>query len=128
MSDFLKKCCQCYFCSGVAYNSACCIDYWHGVEACGLAYLFCDGCCWTLCAPLCIDCKLGESGKAMENCMKGLKYCIFSCVLECAGCCDGCYNCVKVIQLACGEGIKCYADITKNTEFVANKVKEGLGL
>lgn len=60
--------------------------------------------------------------------MKGLKYCIFSCVLECTGCCDGCYNCVKVIQLACGDGIKSYSDITKNTEFVANKVKEGLGL
>lgn len=107
---------------------ACCIDQWHSVEACGLAYLYCDGCYWSLCAPICINCKLGETSKAMENCLKGIKYCVFSCLLSCVGCVDGCYNCFQVIKQACGEGINGYADLTKNTQFVANKVKTALGL
>lgn len=63
--EAIKKCCNCCCCSEKAYNVACCIDVWHAYEACGLAYLFCDACCWTLCAPICIDCKLGLSGKAI---------------------------------------------------------------
>lgn len=62
--DFLKKCCQCYFCSYAACNTAMCIDQWHSIEACGLSSLYCNACCWTLCAPLCIDCKLGDTSKA----------------------------------------------------------------
>lgn len=57
--DFLKKCCNCYFCSYKACGVAMCIDTWHAYEACSLAYLFQDACCWTLFAPICIDCKLG---------------------------------------------------------------------
>jgi hypothetical protein len=64
----------------------------------------------------------------MENCTKGIKYCIFSCALSCVGCIDGCYNCFSVIKVTCGEGVKGYQDITKNTQFVANKVKSALGL
>jgi hypothetical protein len=64
----------------------------------------------------------------MDNCVKGLKYCIFSCALSFVGCIDGCYNCFQIIKLSCGEGVKGFADLTKNTEFVANKVKESLGL
>ncbi len=128
MSDFVKKCCQCYCFSGTAYNVAFCIDYWHSIQACGLAYLYCDACWWTLFAPLCIDCKLGESNKALENCSKGCKYCAFSCALSCVACVDGCYNCIKVIQIACGEGVKGYTDMTKNTQFAGNKVKQALGL
>ncbi len=51
----------------------------------------------------------------MENCGKGFKYCIFACALECVGVCDGLYNCFQIIKLACGEGVKSYADLTKNT-------------
>ena len=79
-----------------------CIDTWHAYEACSLAYLFQDACCWTLCAPVCIDCKLGESDKAMENCMKCIKYCAFACVLSCAGCVDGLYNCYMITKQVCG--------------------------
>lgn len=128
MADFLKKCCQCYCFSGCACNVASCIDQWHSIEACGLASLYCNACCWTLCAPLCIDCKLGESGPAFDNCAKGLKYCLFSCALCIAACVDGCYNCIKVIQISCGEGVKSYNDLLKNVEFMEKKVKEGLGL
>jgi hypothetical protein len=123
MAEMLKKICQCWCFSSSAYNVAFCIDYWHSVEACGLAYLYCDACYWSLCAPLCIDCKLGETAQASENCCKGLKYCLFSCALSCVGCVDGCYNCIQIIKLACGEGVKGYADLTKNTEFIANKLK-----
>ena len=35
---------------------------------------------------------------------------------------------MKVAQLACDTGVKGYADLTKNSEFIANKVKEALGL
>ena len=126
--DFLKKCCQCYCFSQTAYNTAYCVDYWHAVEACGLANLYCEACCWTLCAPLCIDCKCGDTGKACENCSKCFKYCLFSCALNCVGCCDGCYNCIQIIKLACSEGVKGYADLTKNTEWLAVKVKDALGL
>jgi hypothetical protein len=45
------------------------------------------------------------------------------------GCIDGCYNCFQIIKLSCSEGgVKGYADLTKHTEFLANKVKESLGL
>ena len=128
MADFLKKCCQCYWFSGCACNVASCIDQWHSIEACGLSQLYCSACCWTLCAPICIDCKCGESGPAMDNCVKGLKYCLFSCALCIAACVDGCYNCIKVIQIACGDGVKSYADLLKNVEFMEQKVREGLGL
>lgn len=123
MSEGLKKCCQCYFCSYKACSVACCVDCWHAMEACGLAYLYCDACCWTLCSPICIDCKCGETDKSMDNFVKGLKYCVFACALECVGVCDGCYNCFQVAKLACGDGIKGYADLTKNVEFIGNKVK-----
>jgi len=71
---------------------------------------------------------MGDSGKAMDNCLKGIKYCLFACVLNCVSCIDGCYNCVQVIKTICESGIKGYADITKNTQFLHDKVKGGLGL
>ena len=49
----------------------------------------------------------------MDNCVKGIKYCLFSCALCIAACVDGCYNCIKVIQMACGEGIKSHNDLFK---------------
>ena len=100
--EFLKKCCQCFCFSECACNAACCIDVWHSCEAFGMACLYCDSCCWTLCAPLCIDCKIGDSGKAMESCSKCVRYCIFGCALDCVGICDGIYNCVQIIKQTCG--------------------------
>ena len=61
----------------------------------------------------------------MESCSKGIKYCIFACALNCAGCCDGIYSCIKVISQVCGEDklVTTFAELTKNTEFIGNKVK-----
>jgi hypothetical protein len=64
----------------------------------------------------------------MDGCTKCVKYCIFGCLLFCCGCCDGLYNCFQIAQLACSSGIKGYADLTKNTEFIATMIKEALGL
>lgn len=99
--DFIKKCCQCCCCSYQACGVAQCVDIWHSVEACGQAQIYCDACCWTLCAPLFIDCKMGDGAKAMDNFVKCFKYCLFGCALECIGICDGCYNCFMVAQLSC---------------------------
>ena len=126
--SMVQKVCQCICCSYKACGVAQCIDIWHACEAYQLAYLFCDSCCWSWCAPLFIECKMGDFGKAMEGCAKCFKYCIFGCALYIIGCCDGIYNCVQVAKLACDTGVKGYADLTKNTEFIANKIKEALGL
>lgn len=50
--------------------------------------------------------------------------------MECAGCCDGIYNCIQISKQVCGEGklVTTYADLTRNSEFIGNKVKEALGL
>jgi len=128
--DFCKKCCNWYCCAQQACGVAQCIDGWHAIEACGLSYLFCQACCWTLCAPLCIDCTLGDGGKAMENCTKGIKYCIFACALDCVAGFDGCYNCWMITNQVCFENklVTTFADLTKNAEFFGNKVKEALGI
>jgi hypothetical protein len=66
---------------------------------------------------------LGDFGQAMDGCLNCFKYCIFGCALFVVGCCDGLYNCFQVSQLTCGPGIKGYADLTKNTEFIAKIIK-----
>jgi hypothetical protein len=73
---------------------------------------------------------LGDGGKAMENFTKGIKYCIFACALDCVAGCDACYNCWKVTDQVCFENklVTTYADLTKNSEFFGNKVKEALGI
>jgi hypothetical protein len=124
--ECLKKFFQCYCFSGPAYYTAVCVDEWHSIEACGLSYIYCVSCLWSFCAPICIECKLGDISKSMTNCVKGIKFVIFSCALTFVSCFDGCYNCFKVIEQACSEGIKGYGDLTKNTQFFANKVKAAL--
>ena len=118
--------CLCFPCD--AYSRAYCIDVWHAYEACGLACLHCEACHWALCAPICIDLKCGDTGKAMEHCSKCLRYCAFACALDFVGCIDGCYNCVKLIGTICGDGVKGHKDLMQNTQFLHNKVKECLNL
>ena len=120
----LQVCC----CLNWACEVACCIDNWHGCEACGLSQLYCMACCWTACSPICIDLKCGDFGKACENCVKGLKYCLFSCALDVVGCCDGIYNCIKVCGIICDSGIKGHKDMMQNTQLLHDKVKGCLSL
>lgn len=124
----LQKVCQCLCCSYKACGVAQCIDTWHACEAFQLAYLSCDSCCWAWCAPLFIDCKMGDFGEAMNGCAKCFKQCLFGCALSFVGCCDGLYNCVQVAQLACSTGVRGYSDLLKNKEFIAKKVQDALGL
>ena len=123
MAEFVKKCCQCCWCSQEACGTARFVDVWHGCEACGLAWIYCDLCCWTWCAPLFIDCQLGDFGKACDHCTTGCKYCVFGCGLQCIGMCDGCYNCFMIASQSCSEGITGHADLRKNVEFLAAKWK-----
>ena len=124
----MAKVLQCLCFPGTAYNVACCIDMWHGYEACCLACLYMDACQWTLCAPICIECKCGDCGKAMDNCSKGCRYCLFSCALENVAVCDGCYNCFKTICKACDTGISGHKDLMENTQLLHGKVKDCLKL
>ena len=119
---------QCLCCPTHACGRACCIDQWHGMEACGLSYVYCDACCWALCAPICLDLKLGDAGKAGENCIKSLKYCLFACALDFVAPVDGIYNCVKVIGTICGSGLKGNKDIMENTQWLNKMIKDALKL
>ena len=49
----LNKICICLFCSECACCMAACYDEWAATEACGLGYLNCGACAWTVFAPLC---------------------------------------------------------------------------
>lgn len=130
MGNICKRCCQCYCCGCCcACMVAMIIDGWHCLESIALSGLHIKGCCWTCCAPICIDCSCNQIGPAMDICAKGVKYCLFACTLGLAVCVDGCYNCYKTMCLACSkEGIKSYSDLTINAEFMSNKVKESLGI
>ena len=80
----------------------------------GLSYLFCEACCWSLFAPLFIDCKLGETDKAFNNLLTGVKYCVFGLGLSLVSPCDGLYSCFKIITMILAEGsegVKTYGDL-----------------
>ena len=100
--NFINKLCVCLCCHECACCVAQCIDMWAACEACGLAYLSCGNCCWTVFAPLCHNCNLGSCGEALPHCSKGIKYCLYACVLDCVAPIDGCYACVKYIIDICG--------------------------
>ena len=74
------------------------------------------------------SCKCGDCGKAMDNCSKGCRYCLFSCALENVAVCDGCYNCFKTICKACDTGISGHKDLMENTQLLHGKVKDCLKL
>lgn len=124
----LNKVCTCLCCAECACCAAECIDIWAAYEACGLAYLQCGSCCWGVCAPLCHECKLGDIGSNMPHCTKGIKYCLYSCVLGCVSPCDGCYNCVFYSMDVCGGGVTGFGDILKHTQWLNEKVKNAFEL
>lgn len=101
--EFCKKFGQCCCYSQGACNCSCFVDCWWSVEGQALASLYCCSCCWQVCAPLCIECKMGDWSKGGESFMKGLKYCLFGCLVSCVAPCDGLYTCFQTIMGACSE-------------------------
>jgi hypothetical protein len=71
---------------------------------------------------------MGSTSEACDGVSKSFRYCAFGCFLACVGFFDGLYNCIQVAQLSCATGVRGYADLTKNSEFIANKMKGGFGL
>lgn len=124
----LNKVCTCLCCHECACGVGECYDTWTACESCGLAYLQCGACCWTICAPVCHSCTMGDVGKGMTHCLTGLKYCAFACLLNIVAPCDGCINCVLYSKDVCTTGVTGFADVMKNTMFLGGKVKDMLGL
>lgn len=114
-------CCECACCVGE------CIDQWHSIEACGFAYLECGNCCWTVFAPICHSCSLGDCGAGMAHCVSGLKYCLYSCALSFCSPIDGLINCVLYSKDIFTDGLNGSSGMLKNTQFVSSKIRDGFG-
>ena len=128
MEKVCKRMCQCYSCACCACMvSTFIILPWHACISTALIALHCYGCCWSCWAPCWTDCACPRSGPIIDTFSKSMKYC---CLAMCLWSLtftsiDGCYNGCKVAKLACcgEEGIKSYADLTKNAETLGNKVR-----
>jgi hypothetical protein len=101
---------------------------WTAAESYGLCYLNCLGCWWTLCAPVCHQCKLGDTAEATKKMTTALKYCAFCCALQCVAPCDSIYNCIFYQVDNFTSGVSGFKDIMKNTMFLGKKVEQALGL
>ncbi len=71
----------CLCCSHTACQVGACYNCWTGCESYGLCALNCQGCCWSLCAPICHQCKMGDTTEAGDKLSKALRYCAFCCLL-----------------------------------------------
>lgn len=128
--ECLKKFGQCCCLSQGACNCSCFVDCWWSVESQALAGMYCCSCCWTVCSPICIECKMGDCGKGWEDCLKGLKLCLFSCLASCVAPCDGLYTCYKTIMGAFAEGgIKEFKTSVRPTfTLLSEKIREKMEL
>lgn len=126
--SILNKIAVCCFCSGNACGTAQCYNMWTAIEACGLAQLNQQACCWTLCAPICHQCKLGDTTEAGNRCGQCFKFCIYGCALSCVSPCDACYNCIFYNVDNFKEGVSGFSDVMKHTQWLGKKVEAALGL
>lgn len=126
--SIINKICTCLCCHQTACHVGECYDCWTACESCGLAQLQCGACCWSLCAPICHTCSMGDTTVAMNHCVQCLKFCAFSCLLSIVAPCDGCINCLLYIKDICTDGVTGFKDVMKNTMFIGSKVKECLEL
>jgi hypothetical protein len=126
--SIVNKIAVCLCCSTTACGTGQCYDIWTAVEAYGFCALNCQACCWALCAPICHECKMGDTKEAGERLKKALKYCAFCCLLDCVAPCDGCINCVLYTRDNCKEGVSSYKDVMKNTMFIGSKIQKSLDL
>ncbi len=121
--NIVNKICTCLCCFECACSTACLIDYWHGCEASGLSCIECGNCCWSIFAPICHSCSIGDCGNAMGHCATGVKYCAYGCLLQCCAPIDGIYNCVFYSVDVCSNGVAGFGDILKNTRWIGNKLR-----
>ena len=126
--SILGKILVCMFCSETACGTACCYNTWTSCESCGLAQLNQQDCCWTLCAPICHQCKLGDTTEAMNRCSLCFRFCIFATALNFVAPCDGCYACIFYNVQNCTEGVSSFKDILKHTMWLGKKVEKCLEL
>lgn len=64
----------------------------------------------------------------MTHCVAGLKYCLYSCVLNFCAPIDGLYNCGNYIAAVCGgNGVTGCGDILKHTDFIGKKIRGAFG-
>lgn len=124
LAKVLVTCC----CSPSACGVAACYNCWTACESCGLAGLNQGACCWSLCAPVCHECKLGDTDEAGKRCGLCVKYCIFGFALDVVIPCDACYNCVFYNMDNCTEGVSGFKDVLKHTQWLGKKVQTALGL
>ena len=122
-SSLLHKILVCCCCSHTACTTGQCYNMWTGMEAYGLCCIQSQACCWTLCAPLCHYCKLGDTTKALDHCSKAVRYCLFCCALDCVAPCDGCYNCICYQKDNFQNGVSGFKDITKHKMWLGSKVQ-----
>jgi|JI6StandDraft_1071083.scaffolds.fasta_scaffold22359_1 hypothetical protein len=128
MAEFIKNACTCIFCSEVACCASCCVDAWWGTEAEGLALLACGNCCWKSCAPICFTCTCGDVKGGMQDCVTGLKYCLFSCGACLVAPVDGFYSCGQAIVSSCGGQLKSFNVMKTHFAWLATKLKTCLGI
>lgn len=121
--SIVNKILICLFCSETACCFASCYDEWASTEACGLACVNCGGCVWTVCAPICHSLSLGDFGKGMSMCVKGIKYCLYGCVVGIVAPIDGCINCVLYNKKNFESGVSGVSDITQNCKFIAKMIE-----
>ena len=120
----LNKICTCWWCHQCACCVGECIDMWASCEACGLSYLSCGACCWTLFAPICHKCECGDGGAAGQHCLKCLKFYLYALVLYFCAPIDGIINCVLYIKEVCTNGVTGFGDVLKNTKVINEKVRD----
>lgn len=102
----------CLCCSEVSCCVASCYGEWAATESCGLAMINCGGCAWAAFAPLCHSFTCGDFGTAGGYCMKGLKYCAYSCIVGIVAPIDGCINCIFYTKKNFESGVSGMKDMT----------------
>lgn len=127
-ASMLNKIAVSCFCSQTACGVAQCYNMWTCCESCGLANLNQSACCWALCAPICHECKMGDTGEAAKRCGLCVKYSLFGCALSIVAPCDACYNCICYNKDNCTEGVSGFKDIVKHSQWLGKKVQTALGL
>ena len=130
MSDMgiVNKILVCCCCSQCACFAAQITDGWGSIQAELQCNLNCVAGCWTVCYPICAKFELGDTGKGVEKCTLGLKYCLLSCGLCCVSEFDACINCFFYTKKIFTDGVSGWKDVYENAEFLGKKVREALDI